>query len=214
MTSPAGLNFTPVRRHRREQELKHDLLQALSAMSAVLGIIETDPLHTAVVLPRLEQLRVQVQWVAAILSEHSAEPLNTDVGEAVADAWSAGGLHALCRVRLVREPVPVAMVDPIALRRAVRNMLDNAIRAAGITGLVEVSVRPEDDEIVVEVADSGPGFGKIASQQGLGLAGVRRFAGLSGGALHVSGSSLGGALIQLRIPSVGARRIRLEGCPA
>jgi signal transduction histidine kinase len=214
MTSPAGLNFTPVRRHRREQELEHDLRQALSAMSAVLGIVEADPLNTAVVLPRLEQLRLQAQWVAAILSEHSAEPVNVDVGEAVADAWSAGGLHALCRVRLVRERVPVAVADPIALRRAVRNMLDNAIRAAGTNGCVEVAVRAEAGDIVVEVADSGPGFGLIPSQQGLGLAAVRRFAGLVGGSLLVGSSELGGASIQLRIPSAAAHRIHLEGCPA
>jgi signal transduction histidine kinase len=214
MTSPAGLNFTPVRRHRHEQELEHDLRQALSAMSAVLGIIEADPLNTAVVLPRLEQLRLQAQWVAAILSAHTTEPISVDVGEVVADAWSAGGLHALCRVRLVRERVPVALVDPIALRRAVRNMLDNAIRAAGTTGCVEVAVCADADQIVVAVADSGPGFGLIPAQQGLGLAGVRRFAELVGGSLHVGSSDLGGALIQLRMPSVAAHRVQLEGCPA
>ena len=51
-----------------------------------------------------------------------------------------------------------------------------------------------------EVADSGPGFGHLPPQHGLGLIGVRRFAERFGGDFSVGTSSLGGALVTLRLP--------------
>lgn len=169
-------------------------------MSALLGIIETDPLHAPTVLPRLEQLRLQADWMAIALRRETGLPAPTDVGVAVADAWAVEGQHAVCTVRLVREQVPLVLVDPVAVRRSVRNLIDNAVRAAGPTGQVEVRVGHTPGIIVVEVSDDGPGFGRVPAQQGLGLLTVRRFATSVGGSLTVGRSELGGAMVRLNVP--------------
>lgn len=49
------------------------------------------------------------------------------------------------------------LVDPDALQGILRNLLDNAVRAAGDDGSIRVSVRP-GDPVVLEVTDSGPGI--------------------------------------------------------
>lgn len=196
---------------RRQTWLRHDMAQALSAMSAVLGLIETDPLHAATVLSRLEQLRTQVEWMAAILEDAMGDPLPCDVGEAVAEAWSAEGKHVLCSVRLRREHVAPARVDPVALRRALRNLLDNAIRAAGLHGRVDITVCQAGERIVVDVSDDGPGFGRIPTQSGLGLSEVRAFAQSAGGSVSVTESELGGTLIRLEIPALRVLTFRGTG---
>lgn len=210
MTSPASLYARMTRRVTRKDDrtLRHDLGQALSAMSAVLGVIEADPLHAATVIPRLDQLRRQAEWMAAILTERDGQPRPIDVGDAVTEVWSAAGRDALCTVQLRREQLPPALADPVALRRAVRNLLDNAVRAAGARGRVELAVRSAGADfggILVEVSDDGPGFGQIPAQQGLGLASARRFATRAGGTLSIAESPLGGVTARLHLPALRVR---------
>lgn len=52
---------------------------------------------------------------------------------------------------------------PAALWRAVANVVDNAARAAGPTGRVEISIHDQPPNLMIEVVDNGPGFGKIPS---------------------------------------------------
>jgi len=54
------------------------------------------------------------------------------------------------------QPVPDAPLRPMALRRAISNLLDNALRY-GETGIA-VSTRAENRMIVLEVLDRGPGI--------------------------------------------------------
>jgi signal transduction histidine kinase len=101
------------------------------------------------------------------------------------------------------------LVDPVALKRCAWNLMDNARRAVADGGRVEVSVRRHRHDALLEVGDSGPGFGRLRAQQGHGLVGVRRFAARFGGDFRVGTSDLGGALVTLRLPLA---RGRLASC--
>ena len=105
-----------------------------------------------------------------------------------------------CSLRLVRESQVWAWTDPVALGRSVRNLLDNAIRAAGDEGEIEVRVTAGHGTVEIEVGDSGPGFGLIRPQERLGLLTVRRFASEQNGRLLIERSRLGGALMRLVLP--------------
>jgi two-component system sensor histidine kinase CpxA len=52
----------------------------------------------------------------------------------------------------------MAMADPDYLVRALANLVRNAVRYAGEAGPITVSVRRENQDAVVTVADSGPGL--------------------------------------------------------
>jgi two-component system sensor histidine kinase CpxA len=56
----------------------------------------------------------------------------------------------------VETPVTIAG-DPELIRRAVENVLRNAVRYAPAETAVSVRVRPEPGRAVVEIRDSGPG---------------------------------------------------------
>jgi two-component system, OmpR family, sensor kinase len=106
------------------------------------------------------------------------------------------------------------------LHRMVLNLLDNAIRHTPPRSCVELTLREQDGDAVVEVADDGPGIPESMRSQvfdrfvrgegpgdrsrgtgtGLGLAIVGAVAESHGGSVEAAGSSSGGALFVARIP--------------
>jgi signal transduction histidine kinase len=109
--------------------------------------------------------------------------------------------------------------DPIALERALTNVVENAVRHARTR--VDVIVRHADGDgaVVVEVADDGPGFapedlphvfeplfrGDRARKAngagaGLGLAIARRLARAHGGEISAENRPQGGARITVTLP--------------
>lgn len=115
------------------------------------------------------------------------------------------------------QPVPDAPLRPLALRRAITNLLDNALRY-GETG-VAVRTRMEGAMMVLEVLDRGPGiplgsierlkqpFTRLEAARsggggaGLGLAIVDRIARGFGGLLELLPREGGGLSARIEIPS-------------
>jgi two-component system OmpR family sensor kinase len=110
------------------------------------------------------------------------------------------------------------------LHRMVLNLLDNAIRHTPPTATVELSLRQEDGNAVLEVADDGPGIAPAMRSEifdrfvrgegpadtargngtGLGLAIVSAVAESHGGSVEADESASGGALFRARIPIADA----------
>jgi len=112
------------------------------------------------------------------------------------------------------------------LHRMVLNLLDNAARHTPPGARIELRLRLEGGEAVVEVADDGPGIpAQIRTQvfdrfvrgegpadtavgpgSGLGLAIVRAVATAHGGTVEIAESESGGALFRVRIPRIAAKQ--------
>jgi len=127
--------------------------------------------------------------------------------------------------RVERVPVDTAAVDSVivagdalALRRVVRNLLENAARHA--EGRVAASVARSGGEVVVVVEDDGTGIApedrervferftrledgrsRDAGGSGLGLAVVREIVAAHGGTVAVGDGALGGACFEVRLPA-------------
>lgn len=118
----------------------------------------------------------------------------------------------------VEGPDVSVVVDAAAFRRAVRNVVSNALRHARTQ--VDVQVRVEGDAIVVAVDDDGPGVSfadrerifapfavgersrfRAASGVGLGLAIVRRIVEWHDGRVWCEASPTGGARFVMTWPS-------------
>jgi signal transduction histidine kinase len=105
---------------------------------------------------RLERL-VQDLLLLARADEHELRPLRRDVDLddlVEREAVRAGRLHS---VDVRARTVPVRMQgDPDQLRRALRNLVDNAVRHAATS--VVLRLRRERGRAVVDVEDDGPGI--------------------------------------------------------
>ena len=127
-----------------------------------------------------------------------------------ADYAATGGALAWSPLSLV----PRGAVDDAALT-VVANLVRNAMEAAGPGGHVDVHVVADDDRVVVDVSDDGPGvapgdaariFGRGVSSKpgparGVGLDLVRRLTGSRGGTVTVGTSAAGGARFTADIPA-------------
>ena len=109
--------------------------------------------------------------------------------------------------------------DPVALERAVLNLLDNAAKWSPDGATVRVAVRRVGDRVRVSVADEGPGiavadlphvferFYRAPSARslpgsGLGLAIVAQVAAAHGGTAVAAAAAGGGALLTVDLPAV------------
>jgi signal transduction histidine kinase len=105
-----------------------------------------------------------------------------------------------------------AHLDPVRLRQAVENLVDNAIRHSPQGSDVHVTAGREDGRAWVRVEDEGPGFtpemlkvafepfaGGTADGAGLGLAIVRTVAGSHGGDAVAENRPGGGASVTITL---------------
>jgi signal transduction histidine kinase len=112
--------------------------------------------------------------------------------------------------------------SPDELHRMVLNLLDNAVRHTPARARIELSLRPEGEDAVIEVGDDGPGvpaevrahvFDRFVRGEGpadtargtgtgLGLSIVSAVAHSHGGSVEAAESGSGGALFRVRIPLV------------
>jgi two-component system, OmpR family, sensor histidine kinase CreC len=124
------------------------------------------------------------------------------------------------QIRIVLEAVQDAEVegDPFLLRRAVSNLLDNAIDFSAQGGQVRVTLERTRRAARIHVKDQGPGIPEYAQDKvfekfyslarphnskkstGLGLAFVREIASLHHGRIELDNAPEGGALATLSLP--------------
>lgn len=188
--------------------LKHDLRQPLAAIrwsvdAANVSADASDDLSVA-----LDHIGRQARWMERLLTEAldaAGQVVVVDLADALAGCCSTVPPSAPYDLTFTRGGRVDVLVDPVGLERAARNLLDNAIRAVTGGGRIEVRVSAQGSQGVLEVADSGPGFGALSPRHGHGLVGVRHFVERFGGELAYGTSRLGGALVQLSLPRVWGR---------
>ena len=158
------------------------------------------PVHLISMLDHIDR---QARWMDRLLSEVLDEPFEVvvvDLADTLAGCCSAAPPGAPYDLTFTRSGAVPVLVDPVGLERAARNLVDNAVRAVAGGGRIEVTVSSCGTRGVLEVADSGPGFGALAPRQGHGLVVVRHFVERFGGDLEYGTSALGGALVRLSLP--------------
>jgi len=143
------------------------------------------------------------------------EPLVLDVAETGARLAKGSGVT----VRVDTLEAAAVIGDAAALRRALLNVVDNAIHYTGAGGTVGLGVRREGRSVCISVADDGPGIApsdaerifepfvrlpssreRHAGGSGLGLAIARSIAAAHDGSLTVTSAPGAGARFTFRVP--------------
>jgi two-component system, OmpR family, sensor kinase len=112
---------------------------------------------------------------------------------------------------------PVAVTgERASLRTMLSNLLDNAVKYTPQGGRIDVEVRADSEQAVIEVRDTGPGIpaeerervfdrfyrvaGSTQTGSGLGLAIARRIASAHGGSIELATASPSGLRATVRLP--------------
>ena len=140
------------------------------------------------------------------------DPRPTALGRILREIGSLyGGLRndLAVRVALPEEEIQ-AVVDPVLLRQALVNLLDNAVDAIDGDGLISVTAQASDEDVIIEVADTGiglptedtdtllePFYSTKGRGSGMGLALVHRIVTDHGGDLEMESLSPSGTRVRI-----------------
>lgn len=194
---------TPLTRLRMEAELSVPEAATRNAMEA--DIVEMD--------------RIIGQFLdfARPNDQHMAE--NIDPALLIEDV--ARRYDERVKTLLCAGPGGSVRAQPSALRRAIVNLVENALRHGSAETPVELTLKREGKEIIIAVLDRGPGIpaeqiehliqpftrgeeARTGAQgAGLGLAIVERIARSHGGRLVLQPRSGGGLAAEIRLPTTG-----------
>jgi signal transduction histidine kinase len=190
-------------RRRIRHDIRHELGTIIMLASAVAVSDDIGPVSRE----RVETLLGETRWLDHLLRQLDAEeegpapvgPERVRVDELVGEIAAGLRLSSPRCIGYAADPA-WAHIDPLALWRAVRNVLDNAQRIA--RDRVEVRVGVESGWTVVQVDDDGPGFGSGSSGlASLGLGIVTDLVSEYNGLIEIRGCELGGARVRILLPS-------------
>ena len=195
--------------------VSHDLRTPLARMKLQLELMGPSADVTELKLDVAEMERMLEEYLAFARGEGTEAPAPMDLGILLEDAAQAARREGRA-VTVRNEGDLVIPVRPSAMRRAIANVMSNALRHGRH---VEATARRADDWIEITVDDDGPGvpfesredvfrpFYRLELSRnpatggvGLGLAIVRDILRGHGGDATLENSPLGGARARLRLP--------------
>ncbi|GLZ43003.1 HAMP domain-containing sensor histidine kinase [Actinokineospora sp. NBRC 105648] len=164
-------------------DLLHDLGHDLATLSLLTESVRADPALSPDTRTRVELIDAQVTRLIDLVRGGPLRPVDAiDVTALLAQLVSVFAAAGAPVELVPGEPVR-AVLDPGVLWRVVANLVDNAVRAGGA---VRVGASG-GDKTVVEVADSGPGFGAgPPGHAGRGLGIVDGLVRAAGGTVEIT----------------------------
>jgi len=206
-------------------DASHELRTPITSLRANIEVLQQSPglperereRLLSDVVEQLEDLTTLINDVIELARGEEPSPVREDVrfDLLVAEAIERARLHAP-RARIEEDLRETLLVgDPARLDRAVKNLLDNALKFGPSDAAIEVAL--SDGELTVR--DRGPGIAasdmphifdrfyrgpsaRALPGSGLGLAIVRLLAEAHGGSVSAETAPGGGTLMRLRLPVV------------
>ena len=208
-------------------DLRTPLTNCMGEVEVALSQPRTPEEYRAILESALEELTRLARMVESLLflaRADNARPIISKVSmdarrelESMAELYDAVAQEKA--VALACSGAGTLDADPTLLRRALGNLLSNAIRHTPPGGRVLLDAREEDGGAVLCVRDTGPGIpaedlsrifdrfyrsprSRTSNPQGLGLglAIVKSIMGLHGGRVEIRNAPEGGAVVRLIFP--------------
>ena len=218
-------------RDRLLHDVSHELRSPLARMSVAVGLARQNPERAGEALERIEGDGARLNAIVGDLLSLSRAEAGAPGEDIYFDI--AGLLEVICAdARFEAEPrevgvelaVDEALADPAKaplvagapelIRRALENVIRNALRFSPTGAVVKVDAALKDGRIVIEVRDQGPGAdaglrasmfepfvkGSENAGAGLGLAIARRALTAHRGQVEAIAPDGGGLLVRITLP--------------
>jgi len=174
-----------------------------------------------IVISEIETLERRVRAFSEFAAEPPVTPEAVDINAVVVERVSLlKPAHPDTTYRVTLDGcTPHVHAGRDLVKGILTNLLENGAEAAGPGGAVQTITRLQNDQVIVEVHDSGPGLGAEAARtlfeptitfkkrgMGLGLSIARKNALLLGGDITLVDGELGGAAFRVVLPAAAAPR--------
>jgi heavy metal sensor kinase len=221
--------------HRFTADASHELRTPLAVIRGIgevgLGETRTPAEYKEAMGSMLEEVDRLTTLVDTLLrlshgdagtTRLSREPV--DLGQLARDVVSSLSILAEERNQRIRVDAAdrtVATVDRLVLREAFTNLVDNAIKYSPPGSAIDIRVRTDGGEAIVEIADQGPGIAaehrdrvfdrffrldearsRDRGGTGLGLAIAKWAVEVNGGHITVQENPGGGSRFQIAVPFI------------
>lgn len=198
--------------------VSHDLRTPLTRLRLGLEMVPTDAATRADLERDITDINLVIDQFLDFARDESKEPLQSVNLNALARGASERAARMQITASLELGDVPPLMLRPIALQRAVDNLITNAARHGGGEILVSTARDPVTSVSMLSVLDRGPGiplseierlkqaFTRLDSARsgesgaGLGLAIVERIARMHGATFELLPRAGGGTEARLSFP--------------
>ncbi len=203
--------------------ISHDLRTPLARLRLGIELSGADPDTLAGMTADIEEMDRVIGQFLDFARDASGEPPRPTALAPLAEEVVEGFRKRAAPVAIATSPLPDVPVRPLAIRRLLVNLIENALRYGAGTA-VEVAVRGEAGAALIEVSDRGPGipleqaerlkrpFTRLEAARsgeagaGLGLAIVERICRAHGGRLELAAREGGGLTVRVRFPLDQAAR--------
>ncbi|HEU5205051.1 MAG TPA: ATP-binding protein [Candidatus Limnocylindrales bacterium] len=227
-TMTARLEADEQQRRGLLADVSHELRTPLAviqgnAEAIVDGVYPADAQHLGTILEEarvlsrlIEDLRTLGLAEAGTLALHR-EPTDLsivvgEVGRSFEQLASTAGAHVEIDLP---DDLPLLDVDPIRLREVLANLVANALRYVDSGGTVRIAARTDENTVLLEVADNGPGipadllpsvfdrFAKSSESRGtgLGLAIAKAIVEAHGGRISAESGTGVGTTMTIELPN-------------
>ena len=181
--------------------LLHDLGHQMMTLSLLAEAVRDDSALSADSRQRMDLVMQEMFRIVDVIADcrtagaaagAPGDAATIDIRQLADEVAQLAGLAYETRVTVRPGRAAVLRVRTTLLWRVLANLVDNAVRAAGPAGRVDISIEQERDTIV-EVLDDGPGFGSgPGGTAGIGLTVVRQLLEADGARLELSTAPGGG----------------------
>ena len=187
----------------------HDIRNPLQALTAEVFLIKSE-------LDNIQEIKVKqniiecienideninyINKIVADLQDYSRklkpEPMEVNLVALITDIFSTVKIPGIIQLSFNIKPVSKVTADPTFIRRALTNLINNAVQAMPNGGKLEITSYHEHNNVCITVADTGVGiaedvkhklfspmFTTKAKGQGLGLSVVKRLIEVQGGSV-------------------------------
>jgi two-component system sensor histidine kinase CpxA len=207
-------------------DIAHELCSPLARIQTALGILEQRA--DAQAQPYVKDLQEEAEHMSQLVGEllsFSKASIDRAIVRLEPTRVADPAAHAVRREQVegvvIEQHIPenlIADANAELLQRALANLVRNAIRHAGSAGSITITGRREGHEVVLEVADRGPGvpeeslprlfdpFYRVDESRtrdtggvGLGLTIVKTCVESCGGTVSAANRPEGGLVVQIRL---------------
>ena len=202
--------------------VSHDLRTPLTRIRLATEMMsdEEDYLKEGIIDDIEDMNAIIDQFIEYLRHHHSGEMHPEDINSLVSEVVHAEQQHQREINLFAAETLPRVIMNTVALKRVVTNMIENAIRYSDEAIDVSTAYNPRKKMVIVTVKDRGPGIPEAELEtvfepfkqgdqargsegSGLGLAIIKRIVATHGGTVKLRNRKEGGLSAEVYLPAQG-----------